>query len=115
MKIVQLHCAARPARMAALILATTIVCGLAGCATYERCGFKGCPGDASITAAIEADLRANAAIADWEIRVQTLDHVVYLYGIVDTNVQRSFIVATAKEAPGVTRVVDSIVIRGDAW
>ena len=104
-----------PMRFAARFVAVLIAGGLAGCATYQRCGFAGCPGDASITAAIEAGLHANKAIEDWNIRVQTLDRTVYLYGIVDTNVERSFIIATANEAPGVRRVVDSIAIRGNGW
>ena len=28
--------------------------GLAGCATYQKCGFRGCPGDARITAEVQA-------------------------------------------------------------
>jgi hypothetical protein len=29
---------------------------LAGCATYRKCGFSGCPDDAKITAKVEAEL-----------------------------------------------------------
>lgn len=86
-----------------------------GCATYQKCGFSGCAGDASITASIEARLRENRAIEEWGIRVQTLDHVVYLYGLVDTNLERSIIESTALEQPGVVRVVNSIAIRGNVW
>ena len=92
-----------------------VASALAGCATYQKCGFSGCAGDAGITADIEAKLRENKAIQDWNIRVQTLDRVVYLYGIVDTSVERAFIVDSASEEPGVSRVVDSIVIRGNGW
>jgi len=109
------HCSRRSGRIAAAFLSAFLACGIGGCATYQRCGFAGCPGDASITAAIESDLHANKAIQDWNIHVQTFDRIVYLYGIVDTNVERSFIVATANEAPGVRRVGDSIAIRGNGW
>ena len=106
----------RARNFAAIILA--LACSsalLTGCATYRKCGFSGCAGDASITAAIEARLHENKAIEEWGIKVQTLDHVVYLYGLVDTNLERNIIEATALEVPGVVSVVDSIGIRGNVW
>lgn len=84
-----------------------------GCAhDGQKCQTAECTDDAKITAAINAQLYANKAIATWDITVQTIKHTVYLYGAVDTNVQRAFIESTARETPGVQRVVNSIVIRG---
>jgi osmotically-inducible protein OsmY len=40
--------------------------------------------------------------------VQTLDHVVYLYRLVDTPLGSEIAEAVALETPGVTRVVNSI-------
>jgi len=88
---------------------------LSACATYRKCGLTGCEGDARITASVETRLRENRAIEEWGIRVQTLDRVVYLYGLVDTSLERSIIEATVLEVPGVARVVDSIAIRGNTW
>jgi len=42
------------------------------------------------------------------IEVQTLDHVVYLYGLVDTPFDSEIAKSVALEAPGVARVVSSI-------
>jgi osmotically-inducible protein OsmY len=42
------------------------------------------------------------------IDVQTLDHVVYLYGLVDTPFQSEIAKSVAVDAPGVARVVSSI-------
>jgi len=42
------------------------------------------------------------------IDVQTLDRVVYLYGLVDTDLERQLAESVARTAPGVVRVVDSI-------
>ncbi len=56
---------------------------LSGCATFEKCGFTGCPGDAEITAEVKA-LYAEHPELGTSITVQTLDHVVYLYGLVNT-------------------------------
>ena len=86
---------------------------LAGCAhDAQQCAAAECTDDAKITAAINAQLYANKAIPTWDVTVQTIKHTVYLYGVVDTNVQRAFIESTARETPGVQRVVNSIVIRG---
>lgn len=102
-------------RIAPLLLAIVLAASLAGCATYRKCGFSGCAGDAQITARVEALLRENKAIEEWGIQVQTLDRVVYLYGLVDTNLERNIIESTVLEVPGVASVVDSIAIRGNVW
>lgn len=90
---------------------------LAGCAhdAQQKCETADCADDAQITATISAQLYADKAIPTWDITVQTLKHTVYLYGIVDTNVQRDFIESTARETPGVKRVVNSIEIRGNVY
>ena len=95
---------------AALVLLSVLT--LAGCAAPRKCESGGCADDAQITATIEKQLYENKAIATWEIKVQTIAHTVYLYGLVDTNVQRSFIEETARKTAGVEKVVNSISIRG---
>jgi osmotically-inducible protein OsmY len=44
------------------------------------------------------------------ITVQTLDHVVYLYGIVASGLEIGTAESIALQVPGVARVVNSIVI-----
>jgi osmotically-inducible protein OsmY len=80
---------------------------LSGCATFEKCGFKGCPGDAQITAEVKALLDRHPELGT-SIDVQTLDHVVYLYGLVGTPLGSEIAESVALEAPGVTRVVNSV-------
>lgn len=83
--------------------------GLIGCATFEKCGFKGCPGDARITAEVQALLDQNPPLGPPnEVYVQALDHVVYLNGIVDTPLQLRLAESVAREGAGVTRVVNNI-------
>ncbi len=82
---------------------------LAGCATFEKCGFRGCPGDARITAEVRALLDQNPPLGPPnEVYVQTLNHVVYLNGIVDTPLQLRLAESVARAAPGVTQVVNNI-------
>jgi osmotically-inducible protein OsmY len=44
--------------------------------------------------------------------VQTLDHVVYLTGLVDTDLERQIAESVALEADGVSKVVNSIGLTG---
>ena len=43
-----------------------------------------------------------------EIRVSTIDHIVYLTGIVDTGYQRSVAESLAANTKGVSKLVNSI-------
>lgn len=89
----------------AIILASA----LTGCATYMKCGFAGCPGDAKITHNVQTLMAKYPALqAPNLIRVQTTDHVVYLYGEVNTELERSTAESVARAVPGVARVVNSI-------
>jgi osmotically-inducible protein OsmY len=84
---------------------------LPGCATYRDCGFRGCPGDAALTARVAAQLQQYPALqAPNSVRVQTLDHVVYLYGLVDTDLERELAHSVATDAAHGARIVDSIAI-----
>ncbi|MFI4868824.1 MAG: BON domain-containing protein [Steroidobacterales bacterium] len=82
---------------------------LGGCAAYSKCGFRGCPGDAKITAEVRAQLDQYPALGGPNsVRVQTVDNVVYLYGQVDTDMQRQLAESVAVQATGGAQVVDSI-------
>ena len=82
-----------------------------GCATYEKCGFRGCPGDASVTANVKARFNQHPELGPPDsINVQTLDHVVYLNGMVAMGLERQEAESVARATPGVTRVVDSIAV-----
>lgn len=93
-------------------LALLLLCTLPACAihsVYKRCGFQGCAGDAQITAEVRTRFGQYPSLqAPNAIRVQTLDRVVYLYGLVDSDTERLLADSLAREAPGVRRVVDAI-------
>jgi osmotically-inducible protein OsmY len=93
----------------ALALASMLAGALPACAVYQKCGFAGCPGDAKITSDVRAQfLRYPALQPPNLLHVQTLDHVVYLSGQVDTELERSMAASVARQVVGVTRVVNSI-------
>jgi len=96
-------------RFCGMALVLVLAASLSACATYRKCGLSGCPGDATITAAVEAQIRLHPALeAPNSIHVQTLDHIVYLSGQVETELQRSLAESLAHEVKGVTRVANSI-------
>lgn len=97
-----------------LILACVLACAFPACSTYKKCGLAGCPGDAEISAQVQALFDQHPVLgAPNAISIQTLDHVVYLTGLVDTGQERAIAEEVARGVPGVTRVVNSIGVRND--
>jgi osmotically-inducible protein OsmY len=93
----------------AVICAVILAGSLCACAVYRKCGFAGCPGDANITADVRALFNRYPALEPPNlIYVQTLDHVVYLTGQVNTDAERILAKSVALQAMGVTQVVNSI-------
>jgi len=97
--------------LCAAALAASLGCALTGCALYEKCGIEGCPGDAQITADVRALLDQHPGAAPpGAVSVQTLNQVVYLYGLVDTDLMREEVQEIAMRAPHVKKVVNSIAV-----
>jgi hypothetical protein len=99
-----------PALLAArsLLLAAVICGSLGGCADISKCGLA-CPGDRKITAEVESLFSEHPALeAPNELRIQTLNGVVYLTGIVSSPREQQLATVVARAAPGVTGVVNSI-------
>jgi osmotically-inducible protein OsmY len=93
----------------ALALAAYLACALPACAPYEKCGFAGCPGDAQITADVRALFDRHPELGpSGLLSVKTLDGVVYLDGVVDTDLVRDEAQSIAAQAHGVKKVVNSI-------
>jgi osmotically-inducible protein OsmY len=91
-------------------LAPILAGTLCGCEAYSQCGFSGCPGDATITANVEAQFARYPPLTANSVRIQTLNKVVYLTGQVDTDVERLLAVSVASDVADVSRVVDSISV-----
>jgi len=98
----------------ALAVSLILAGALSACAAYKKCGFDGCPGDAQITTQVRALFDEHPELkAPNLLDVQTVNHVVYLYGLVDTDLQREMAASVARQAPGVAKVVNSIGISGN--
>jgi osmotically-inducible protein OsmY len=96
------------------IIEIILSCALAGCADYRQCGFEGCSGDTGITSQVQTRMALYPALQPPNlITVQTLRRVVYLYGVVDTSLERELAGSVALDTPGVSKVVNSIGISGN--
>lgn len=94
---------------AALVL--VLVAALPGCATYEKCGLRGCAGDADLTKNVQESIDQHMGLgAPNSIQVQTIDHVVYLNGQVDYGLEKSTAESVATQVAGVTKVVNNIYV-----
>jgi len=83
---------------------------LAGCATYEKCGLEGCASDSKVTANVKSLFQQHSDLEANSIDVQTLNHVVYLNGMVANGLESEEAKSVALEAPGVTRVVNLLAV-----
>src|SRR3979490_222352 len=97
--------------LACLIILSGTLSGCAAYSAYRKCGSGGCPGDARITAEVRALLTQQPALQPPnQVYVQTLDGVVYLTGLVATDLHGDTAESAAHEASGVSRIVNTIAL-----
>jgi osmotically-inducible protein OsmY len=103
-------------RKPAYLLGVCLLLGvlLSACAAFNahrKCGAGGCPGDSQITAAVQAQLDQHRELGPPNrVSVQTLDGIVYLSGQVATPLQRDVAESAARQAAGVSKVVNNIAV-----
>jgi osmotically-inducible protein OsmY len=84
---------------------------LPGCATSGKCESGGCSSDAKITTNVQTLFKQRSDLGPPNlIRVKTRDSVVYLSGVVSAGEFSETAESLAHEAPGVTRIVNTIAI-----
>jgi osmotically-inducible protein OsmY len=95
----------------AMAFVFTLTGALSGCAAYEKCGLGGCPGDAKITENVQRQFDQHPELGPPNsISVQTVNHVVYLSGLVGAGEEGRIAEAVARQTPGVARVVNTIAV-----
>jgi hypothetical protein len=108
-RIVVLNAAQKKRKSILACFSAFLLCGaVSGCVTIEKCGLEGCPGDQKITSHVEALLEQHPDLDANLLTVQTLNHVVYLDGLVDSSLQSNTAAAIAKHVRGVKAVVNNI-------
>jgi len=83
-----------------------------GCVGNPVCDAPACSEDTATTQDVRELLLAQPGITAYSLDVLTRDHVVYLYGIVDTERERRTAESVARGAKGAGRVVDLIGVNG---
>ena len=92
--------------------ATLLTVALSGCAAYRGCGDIDCQGDRKITDDVEQLIdRYPALVGPVPITVQTNNGVVFLNGLVETDLERYMAENVAGRAPNVALVVNSIAVQ----
>jgi osmotically-inducible protein OsmY len=92
-----------------LAFATMLAGAAAGCADLRAHGSQSASADAMITADVETQLNLMADLGPpGSIKVQTLDHVVYLNGLVDGGLEKRTAEEAVLKIPGVEKVADDI-------
>ncbi len=98
----------------AALIAVALAAALSGCATLQadqKCESAGCGSDAQISAAVEQSFALHPELgAPGELQVETLNHVVYLNGIVYTDLQRDIANSIALMASNSAPIVNSIAV-----
>jgi osmotically-inducible protein OsmY len=95
-----------------IVLFFSLSSALVGCSTYGKCASGACGTDAAITGNVRTVLDQHAELgAPHAIEVQTIDHVVYLNGLVNDGLERGIAESIALQTPGVTKVVNSIAVQ----
>jgi osmotically-inducible protein OsmY len=93
----------------ALACALVLVGALSGCATDQSAASK--MTDEKITAAVQALINQHPDVGPPDsVRVQTLDHVVYLSGEVSQGLMKQTAEDVARQTLGVTRVVNNVFV-----
>jgi osmotically-inducible protein OsmY len=89
-----------------LPVALILTCVCCGCANYRICDAPACKDDAAISAEARSLLQVHAALDPSSVHVETRNHVVYLYGIVDTEYEWQEAQAVVGNDKDVVRVVN---------
>ena len=78
---------------------------------YRKCGREGCPGDPAITARAYSRLAQHPDLGPPnQVYVQTSDRVVFLTGLVATDLQRTTVESVVGEDPQVRMIIDNIAV-----
>jgi len=92
-------------------MALTLLATVAGCVHAGRCGNTECPEETAIRTEVEALFAQHAELRPPnQLYVQVHDHRVTISGQVNSEYERRLAMSVAREAKGVTDVIDLVGI-----
>jgi BON domain len=96
-------------KILAFVAALTVAAALPGCAVFPQSSNAAV--DQKITTDVKTKFGQNAELeAPNQLKVQTINNVVYLNGLVSTGLQRSDAELVANQVQGVDKVINSIAV-----
>jgi osmotically-inducible protein OsmY len=102
-------------QLSAAALGLLLACILQGCAVFSKCSPENCAIDTQIKQDVNALFAEHAEFGPpGTIRVQSINKVVYLNGMVNSDLERQNAEALAYQIPNVKDVVNSIVPRANS-
>ena len=104
----------QPKRLSWLIPDFLLAGILSGCAVFPKCTPENCAVDAQIKQDVDAVFAEHTELGPpGTIRVQSINRVVYLNGLVNSDLERQNAEALALRVPNVKEVVNSIAPRSN--
>ena len=101
-------------RLSALTLGSLLAGILPGCSVFPKCSPENCAVDAQIKQDVDAVFAEHSELGPpGTIRVQSINKVVYLHGLVNSDLERQNAEALALRVPNVKDVVNSIAPRSN--
>jgi osmotically-inducible protein OsmY len=102
----------KPTRLCALTLTWLLAASLSGCVGFGKCDPESCTGDKKITADVNELIKEHRELgAPAAFHVQTINGIVYLNGIVETDLERRSFESLVLQLPNVKDVVNSLDTR----
>jgi osmotically-inducible protein OsmY len=102
-------------RLSAVALGLLLACVLPGCSVFPKCSPENCAIDAQIKQDVDALFAEHTELGPpGTIRVQSINKVVYLNGLVNSDLERQNAEALAYQIPNVKDVVNSITPRSNS-
>jgi osmotically-inducible protein OsmY len=99
-------------RFHSLTLACLLAAGLSGCVGFGKCDPENCTNDAKIAADVRAMIKEHRELgAPATFHIQTINGIVYLNGLVDTDLERRRFESLVMQLPNVKDVVNSLDVR----
>jgi osmotically-inducible protein OsmY len=94
-----------------MLSSIVVAAALSGCATYQGCGTGDCKADQKMNSEVERQLESRPDLmGSTPLTAQSRDGIVYLNGIVATDLQRETAESIAVRIAGVTKVVNDIAV-----
>jgi osmotically-inducible protein OsmY len=101
--------------ISAAALVILFAAALSGCAVFQKCSPENCAADAKITADVNDMLAGHTEFGPpGTIRVQTINGVVYLNGLVNSDMERQSAESFVLQIPNVKDVVNSLAPRANS-